>query len=172
MSIQEMYQGPFTIPQTNAMPQLGAIASQLASLQSMYTNPTQQPIGASGDHLIRVKGIESAQQLPMRPNSRDVAFHESEDIFYLITTDSSNFKTIRTFSFSEIIKEEEKPPQFVTVEEFNRFKEEILNGQQSIRSNTGNASNKSRNWNYGSAGGSKTGDDNVQKNEQSSSGDR
>ena len=172
MSIQEMYQGPFAVPQTNAMPQLGAIASQLASLQSMYASQPQQTIGASGDHLIRVKGIESAQQLPMRPNSRDVAFHESEDIFYLITTDSSNFKTIRTFSFSELIKEEEKPPQFVTVEEFNRFKEEILNGQQSIRNSSDNTGSKSRNWNYGAYGSSKTGDDNVQKNEQSSRGDQ
>lgn len=172
MSIQEMYQGPFTIPQTNAIPQLGAIASQLASLQNMYAPSPQQPISVSGDHLIRVKGFESAQQLPRKPNSRDVAFHEPEDIFYIITTDSSNFKTIRTFSFSEIIKEEEKPPQFVTVEEFNRFKEEILNGQQSIRNDSSNASSKSRNWDYGSAGGGKTGDDNVQKNEQSSSGDQ
>lgn len=55
-----------------------------------------------GTDLPRVKGIESARMFPTAPNSRVVVFDEDEDVFYLIESDSSNFKSsVRRFRFTE-----------------------------------------------------------------------
>lgn len=170
MSFQEMYPGPFSIPQTGPIPQLNAIAAQLAGLQSAYASSQARPIQPQGDHITRVKGFESVQQLPTSPNSRDVAFHETEDIFYVITTDASNFKTIRQFSFTEIVPEEAKPVQYVTVDEFNKFKEDVLNGQQFVRNAREAGGKQSNGWNNGSSGTGKTNYEYVKSNEKSPEG--
>ncbi len=84
--------------------------------------------------LEKVNGIESARQYVMPPNSRVALFDINDDVFYVRETDASGFPTIRKFRFVE--ESETALPadtnQYVTYEEFNKFKEEILNGQQSI----------------------------------------
>ena len=122
--------------------------------------PLSQPL-SYGDNILRVKGRESAMQLAVRPNSKVIAFHESEDIFYYITTDASGYKTVREFSFGEVVSDAEKSVEYVTMEEFNKFKEDVLNAQQSIRSSSNNAGKQSRSWNYGSSGNGKAGNDNA-----------
>lgn len=81
-----------------------------------------------------VNGIESAKAYPMNPNSRVFLFDTNEDIFYVKETDSSGFATLKIFEFKEV-KEKQKTsePEYVTLEEFNKFKEELLNGKQFIR---------------------------------------
>ena len=87
-----------------------------------------------GKDLPKVKGIESARQFPTIPNSRDVVFDEDEDIFYLIETDSSNFKSnIRRFRFYEETIEEANDAKYATKEDFTSLKEAIENVQQSIQ---------------------------------------
>lgn len=87
----------------------------------------------TGSQLIRVNGIESAKDYPTAPNSMIALFDENDDIMYIKQTDASNFPTIRKFRFVE--EKEEKPEEvkYVTVEEFNKFKEEMLNAQQFVR---------------------------------------
>ena len=96
-----------------------------------------------GKDLPKVKGIESARQYPTVPNSRDVVFDEDEDIFYLIETDSSNFKSnIRRFRFYEETIEEANDAKYATKEDFTSLKEAIENVQQSIQQLTEHNSSK------------------------------
>lgn len=82
--------------------------------------------------LIRVNGIDSAKAYPTAPNSTVPLFDANEDIMYLKSTDASNFPTIRRFRFVEELETQRDVQQYVTIEEFNHFKEEILNGKQFI----------------------------------------
>ena len=65
----------------------------------------------------------------MPPNSAVALFHESEDILYVKTTDGAGFPTIRTFRFEPFEVEPVSPQKYVTLEEFEKFKEEVLNGK-------------------------------------------
>ena len=87
-----------------------------------------------GKDLPKVKGIESARMYPTTPNSRDVVFEEDDDVFYLIETDSSNYKSnIRRFRFYEESIEEANDAKYATKEDFNSLREAINNVQQSIQ---------------------------------------
>ena len=79
--------------------------------------------------LIKVSGLEGAKAYQMGPNSSVALFHESEDILYVKSTDGAGFPTIRTFRFEpfEVPAQEEK--KYVTLEEFEKFKQEVLNGK-------------------------------------------
>ena len=102
--------------------------------------PTINPIGTYTD-LIAVHGIEGAKQHSMRPNSRVALFDVNDDIMYIKQTDSNNYPSIKIYRFTEIIDEPvEQPHKYVTIEEFNKLKEELLNEQQSIRESTATAS--------------------------------
>lgn len=76
-----------------------------------------------GQDLIKLKGIESAKLLPTRPNSRVAAFEEDDDVFYVISTDAANYKSIRRFRYVEEPLDEYNNSKFVTKEEFNTLKE-------------------------------------------------
>lgn len=95
-------------------------------------NPTQ---------LIRVNGLDSAKAYPTAPNSTVPLFDANEDIMYIKSTDASNFPTIRIFRFLEEQETQIPVQQYVTIEEFNKLKEEILNGKQFI-SNTSKSANE------------------------------
>lgn len=82
--------------------------------------------------LIKVSGLDGAKAFQMPPNSAAALFHESEDILYVKTTDGAGFPTIRAFRFEPY---DEKPPEtvrYVTVDEFEKFKEE-MNAKQSVQ---------------------------------------
>ena len=109
----------------------------------------------SQQSLLRVNGIESAKAYPTQPNSMVALFDENEDVFYIKSTDASNFPTIKKYRFTEEV--EKKPEEianekFVTIEEFSKFKEEVLDAQQSIWNSITDASagdSKSK-WNSNS----------------------
>ena len=90
-------------------------------------------IGIGSNDLPKVKGIESARQFPTQPNSRVAIFDEDDDVFYVIATDASNFKSIRRFRFNEEPIEVAYDNKYVTKEEFNSLKEAIDNVQQLIQ---------------------------------------
>lgn len=87
---------------------------------------------ANQSHLIRVNGLDSAKAYPTSPNSTVALFDANEDIMYIKSTDASNFPTIRRFRFVEEKETQIPTQQYVTMEEFNQFREEILNGKQFI----------------------------------------
>ena len=93
---------------------------------------SQQPTYNSSQ-LIKVSGIEGAKAYQMPPNSSVALFHESEDILYVKTTDGAGFPTIKTFRFEPFEEPKVEFEKYVTLDEFNKFKEEVLNGKQSVR---------------------------------------
>lgn len=97
-----------------------------------------------GPQLDKVNGIDSARAFPTKPNSMVAIFDANDDVFYIKTTDSNNFATLRRFRFYEEPEESiQQSSGYVTKEEFDKFKEEILNGEQSIRKNANNWKPKS-----------------------------
>ena len=109
----------------------------------MYNNPINY---LAGNDLPKVRGLENAKFYPTKPNSRTCVFEEDDDIFYIITTDQNNYKTVRRFRFSEETIEDVYDSKYVSKEEFNSLKEMIGNVQQSIQqltdANRPNKSNK------------------------------
>ena len=91
----------------------------------------QKPVAPAPQQLLRVNGIESARMFPTSPNSTVALFDENEDIFYVKSTDASNFPTIKAYAFKEV-DTQNHGTQYVTLEEFNKFKEELLNGKQPV----------------------------------------
>lgn len=89
--------------------------------------------------LTRVTGIDGAKAYQMAPNSTVALFDNNEDIMYIKTTDGAGFPTIRTFSFNEVThnaQQQVSNNEYVTRDEFNKLKEELLNGKQFIQQST------------------------------------
>ena len=111
---------------------------QPTATNTYSTNPLVGP--AQGDTLIKVNGLDSARAYPTKPNSRYALFDANDDILYIKTTDASNFPTIERYRFTkESLYDETTNTRYVTLDEFEKFKKEILDGQQSIRSKRHNA---------------------------------
>lgn len=106
---------------------------------SAFQNAFQPtPTQTGNDQLVGVNGFESAKAYPTKPNSTYVLFDTNRDMFYIKNTDASNFPTLKAYSFKEVSNPEEtaNDEKYVTVEEFRKFKKEILNGKQSISKST------------------------------------
>ena len=96
---------------------------QYGGFNQFSIQPTQQT------QLIKVNGIDGAKAFQMAPNSSVALFHESEDILYVKCTDGAGFPTIRTFRFTPYEEPVVEPVKYVTVEEFERFKQEVLDAK-------------------------------------------
>ena len=122
-----------------------------------------------GPQLDKVNGMDSARAFPMKPNSTIALFDANEDIMYIKSTDSNNFATIRRFRFVEepeapVLPMNTNTGNYVTKEEFDKFREEVLNGQQSVRTNKSNAeSNGNKHKSNESASANKKHDDSGSK---------
>lgn len=119
--------------------------NQMQSYLDRLNSYGMQQQAQTNSQLIQVNGIESAKAYPTTPNSTVALFDTNDDILYIKSTDASNFPTIRKFRFKEESLEVQTQPsvQYVTLDEFNKFKEEILNGKQFISEPTASTS-KSR----------------------------
>lgn len=107
---------------------LQAMTMQQPQPQMMQQAPQQG--------LIRVTGIDGAKAYQMGPNSAVPLFDANDDVFFVKSTDGAGFPTIRAFRFTPI--ESAAVPaaasaDFITREEFNKFKEAIFNVQQPVR---------------------------------------
>ena len=106
------------------------------TLQIPQLQPTLPSV--RGPQLDTVNGIESVKQYPTVANARYALFDLNDDIFYIKETDSSNFPTIRKFRFyEETEKKTEESPKYVTMEEFENFKKEVMDAKQSVREQSG-----------------------------------
>lgn len=101
--------------------------------------------------LIRVNGENGAKAYQMGPNSVVPLFDANDDIMYIKMTDGAGFGSYRKFRFKEIfdIPEQSQPQtEYVSREEFNQFKQEMINnGKQFIQQSdeTSKQSNNSSN---------------------------
>ena len=103
-----------------------------------YQNPYNFGNQITGSQLIRVNGIDSAKAYQTQPNSTVALFDANDDIMYIKSTDASNFPTIRRFRFIEEPETQVVSEKYVTMSEFQKFKEEILNAKQSVQSTQSN----------------------------------
>lgn len=102
------------------------------------------PLLTPGQRLLKCKGFEAAEKYPFPRDCEAPIFDEDEAVFYKKVTDVNGATTIRMFEYNEVPIPRFDPKKYVTIDDFDNFKEEILHGftdlQQSIQSiaNTGN----------------------------------
>ena len=123
----------------NRLQRLNQIQNQFNNQYPQYNNPL--PLN---NQIIFVQGETGAKAYQI-PNNTTILLMSSEgNEFFIKTTDSSGFPTIRKFTFQEHPNQEQQKKQcscncqsnnYVTQEEFNNFKKEILNFYESNLSN-------------------------------------
>ena len=92
------------------------------------------------DQLIPVHGMDGAMAYNVGPNCRVPLFDDSDDVFYIKSTDKYGVPTIKRYRFEEEILLDGTDPKAVSLkdirsiikEELDSIKEELLNVQQPI----------------------------------------
>lgn len=135
---------------------------RLNQMQNQF-NQYANNITPQNNQIIFVQGETGAKAYQIPNNTTILLMSSESNEFFIKTTDSSGFPTIKKFTFQEQPnqehqKQEQQPKQcscnyqsnnFVTQEEFNNFKKEILNFYESNLSNGKPAiSNKKSNDGY------------------------
>ena len=116
--------------------------------QTMYNQPQNnqqffQP--EPTQNLIRVNGINGAKAYQMPANSTVALFDSNNDVMYVKSTDGAGFPSIRTFSFTEL-KENISTTEntdYISRQEFEDFKKELMNNAKQSISRKSAANNKS-----------------------------
>ena len=92
-----------------------------------------QPVSTvKGPDLPSVSGIDELSALATQPNARYSYFDKNEDVFYIISTNENNYKSVHRYRFYEdpIPKPEDT---YATKQEIMDLKGDIANVQQSIQ---------------------------------------
>lgn len=98
--------------------------------QSYYQPMAQAPQPCS---LIQVTGMEGAKAFPLAPASTAALFDADRDVMYIKRTDSGGYPTIQAYQFTPLQEAAQAPsPEYVTRAEFEKLKEAIFNGIQSV----------------------------------------
>lgn len=71
-----------------------------------------------------VTGIEQAKSFFLPPNKSAILMDNSKAFFYYKETNLMGQFIMKTFEFHEV--SEPKPPQYVTTEDFDKFKQELV----------------------------------------------
>lgn len=120
-------------PYSGMMPQ--PYPDRLVQLQNQYqqaVNIPQMPQTPVNQGLLWVQGEGGAKSYLVAPNSTVLLMDSDDAVFYLKSADSAGLPTLRTFSYVEIEsnqnkqKSKEVQKEFVDREEFELFKNEIL----------------------------------------------
>lgn len=122
---------------------------RLNQMQNQF-NQYANNITPQNNQIIFVQGETGAKAYQIPNNTTILLMSSESNEFFIKTTDSSGFPTIRKFTFQEHPNQEQQPKQcncqnnstaplplkdYVTQEEFNNFKKEILNFYESNLSN-------------------------------------
>ena len=92
------------------------------------------PVQQSRDGIIRVTGIAGARAYQMPPNSREALFDDTDDIVFIKVTDGAGFPTLKAARLSWIDDvEKQQTGDYLTREEFAKWREEFEHGQQIVR---------------------------------------
>lgn len=93
------------------------------------------------DLVVPTHGIDGAKAYPLGPNCRAPLFDDTEDVFYIKSTDANGFPTVRAYRFEEIVLVDNtnngngvslQDIRSLIREELGLVKEDILNAQQSV----------------------------------------
>ena len=92
-----------------------------------YPGTYQTRVAQTQNNILKVAGPESAMAYPLGPNSNVVLFNATEPEFYIVNTDDSGYKNIRTFPYTE--KTPEPSPKasdiFATKEELTTLQTDL-----------------------------------------------
>ena len=93
---------------------------------------TMAPTTLKGPDLPSVSAIEELSQLATQPNARYNYFDKNDDVFYIVSTNENNYKSISRYRYYEdpIPKPEDN---YATKQEIMDLKGDIANVQQSIQ---------------------------------------
>lgn len=108
-----------------------------------YQAGYQQAYAQPRDGIVRVTGMEGAKAYQMPPNSRDALFDDTDDIVIIKCTDGAGFPSYKRAKLLWL-DDAAKPTagEYVTRDEFLRWKEEMERGQQTIRRRRSEADEK------------------------------
>lgn len=117
---------------TQVQPPMDRLA-QLQAQQYQMPQQVMQPAPPQiNQGLLWVQGEAAARSYLVAPNTTVLLMDSDDSIFYLKSADSSGMPSLRVFSYSELTggkkteKEIEERKDFVEREEFENFKNEIL----------------------------------------------
>ena len=88
--------------------------------------PNQMSVGATQQAIQYVDGQQGAEQITLPPNSSGVYLDNNKKDMYIIYTDANGKATIQACYYKE--KEKEKPKEYVTKDEFEKFKAGLKGG--------------------------------------------
>ena len=109
-------------------------------------NPTLLP----GQRLLSVKGgFEAAEKYPTPRDCEAAIFDEDEDYLYIKKTDTNGGVTLTRYRLEEEPIPRFDPKKYVTVDDFKSFKEEILDGFNSLQKSITAGHNKPNGNNNG-----------------------
>ena len=92
-------------------------------------SPTLLP----GQRLLKVKGCEAAEKYPMPRDCETVLFDEDEDYLYIKKTDTNGGVILLRYKLEEDPIPHFDPKKYVTIDDFSKFKEEMLNGFNNLQ---------------------------------------
>ena len=103
-------------------------------MMPLYPSTSVNPGSSTlkGPDLSSVSEINELRQLATQPNARYSYFDANDDVFYIVSTNENNYKTITRYRFYEdpIPKPEDN---YATKQEIADLKGDIANVQQSIQ---------------------------------------
>lgn len=103
-------------------------------MMPLYPSTSVNPGSSTlkGPDLPSVSEINELRQLATQPNARYSYFDANDDVFYIVSTNENNYKTITRYRFYEdpIPKPEDN---YATKQEIMDLKGDIANVQQSIQ---------------------------------------
>ena len=101
----------------------------------IYPSPYQQLVApqAQPQSIQYVNGKQSAESYQIPANSSVILMDSNTSRFYMKQTDASGMATIRSYDFKET--EDEKPVEYVTKAEFEKFKANLKGARNNESSN-------------------------------------
>lgn len=93
-----------------------------------------QPMGTRSVQF--VNGRMSAEAYAMAPNSQEILMDMNRPVFYWKTTDASGMSSVQEYEFKLV---EPAQQSYVTIDQLNRFKEEINESIAKLQNANANA---------------------------------
>lgn len=102
--------------------------NQLRHANPMYPMPMNRPDSTG---LNWVQGEAGAKSWFVNPGATVLLMDSENQRFYLKSADMTGVPAMRTFEYTEVgtqkLQEQPQAPQFVTMEEFTEFRNEVMN---------------------------------------------
>ena len=119
----------------------------------LFNGNNRAPILVQGQRLITSHGWEGADKIAFPIDCEAAIFDEDDDYCFIKKTDTNGNATLRMFRLEEVEIPRFDPKKYVTVDDFNSFKEDILNGFNSLQQTiqNGNSRNTQQRDNRGNS---------------------